>query len=206
MICVVFDIDGTLFDTKVGIIAALNETIKRYGGNRIDDTDGNKYIGPPISVSLTKYQHFNPEIAKEATDYYRKIYVEKYVKKSTLYEGTEEVLSDIKKNGNCICVATMKTYAQIKALLEKSNIRSFVEIVECAADDGSKSKALMLKQIKSKVKADAYYMVGDTMSDYEASSENGYQFVFASYGYGNCNGDRYYNINCIRELTEILRL
>lgn len=41
---IVFDVDGTLFDTKAGITATINDVLSRYKMDTIDD-ETDKYIG-----------------------------------------------------------------------------------------------------------------------------------------------------------------
>ena len=76
--CIVFDVDGTLFDTKNGIIKTLNYVLKEFGKDAIDPQDEDKYIGPPIKKSLMKYQCMEDMEADEATILYRRNYVECY--------------------------------------------------------------------------------------------------------------------------------
>ena len=45
---IIFDVDGTLFDTREGIIQALNYVLKVYGRAPIEKSDESKYIGPPV--------------------------------------------------------------------------------------------------------------------------------------------------------------
>ena len=52
---VVFDVDGTLFDTKQGIIKALNEVLDSFEINEIKKEDEDNWIGPPVRDSFIKY-------------------------------------------------------------------------------------------------------------------------------------------------------
>lgn len=204
MKCVIFDIDGTLFDTADGIIGALNETVCKYGGKKIKESDASSYIGPPVFQSLRKYQEFSEEKVKEATEYYRKIYVEKYVYNSSAYCGTLEVIASLKEAGNKIAIATMKTRKQVEALLHSHNMDAVFDIIKYALEDGSLTKADMLKQIKREIFANSYIMVGDTLGDYNAAKAADMEFIFAEYGYGDINDAGVKKIGQIGDLLKMI--
>lgn len=186
MRCVIFDIDGTLFDTKEGIISALNDTIGTFGGEQIDSDEADKYIGPPVFDSFINYQCYSDEKAREATQHYRRVYVDKYLQGASMYEGGMSVLEKMKQSGDIICIATMKTWPQVEKLLTFSGVNEFFDVIKCATEDSSLTKTKMLEQIKDEITADEYIMIGDTYGDYKAAVSNGMGFVFAVYGYGEC--------------------
>lgn len=185
---VVFDVDGTLFDTKLGIIKALNEVLNNLGKESISKADEDKWIGPPVRNSFISFAGMNPQQAEEATKRYRQIYTEKYIAKSIMYDGMTEVLSKLRDSGYHLCIATMKTQGQMEQLLSLKNMTDTFELVQTAALDGSKSKADMLDFIKRQYPSETqFYMIGDTMGDYEAARSSGYIFFAVSYGYGKLN-------------------
>ena len=182
---VVFDVDGTLFDTKPGIIKAINDVLNGFGMGCINATDEDKWIGPPIRDSFKKISGMSNEQAEEATKRYRRIYTEIYISESFLYEGMENVLNRLKSDGAHLCIATMKTKEQMDRLLSLKNMINVFEVVETAALDGSKSKVEMLDMIKNKfINSKYFYMVGDTVSDLEAANKAGFSFIEVDYGYG----------------------
>lgn len=185
---VVFDVDGTLFDTKPGIIKTLNEVLSIFGITSISSLDEDKWIGPPVRESFKKYSKMNDEQAEKATQLYRKIYVDKYISDSTLYDGMAEVLEYFRKMNFLICIATMKTFEQIERLLSLKNMADFFNIVQTASSDGSKTKADMLGEIRKKYGEESnYYMIGDTMGDFIAAEKSNYNFIAVLYGYGTFN-------------------
>ena len=96
------------------------------------------------------------------------------------------MLDDLKRNNYKLCIATNKTKKQVDKLLSMNDFNKYFDIVFYAKDDGSLSKKDMLCEIKTKygVKDVNYYMVGDTLGDYQAAINNGYVFIGANYGYG----------------------
>ena len=186
MKAIIFDVDGTLFDTRDGIIQALNYVLKVHCRSEIKKEDEARYIGPPIKKSLIEFQGMEELEADEATALYRKSYVEKFIGNSIWYDGAVETLKELKDREWILGIATMKTMPQLEALIRDFNCGDLLSVLKAAKEDGSLSKTQMLKDIKEEYPdVDGYIMVGDTMGDYEAAKEAGYEFVAADYGYGD---------------------
>lgn len=201
---IIFDVDGTLFDTRDGIIQALNYVLKVHGRSEIKKEDEAKYIGPPIKKSLMEFQGMNEAEADEATALYRKSYIEKFIGNSVWYDGAVETLKELKDRGWILGIATMKTMPQLEALVRDFHCGDLFSVLKAAKEDGSLSKAQMLKDIKEEYPdVEKFVMVGDTMGDYKAAKEAGYEFVAADYGYGDIKDLEAKHIGRFRDLLEI---
>ena len=205
MKAIIFDVDGTLFDTRDGIIQALNYVLKVHGRSEIKKEDEARYIGPPIKKSLMEFQGMEELEADEATALYRKSYVEKFIGDSIWYDGAVETLKELKDRGWILGIATMKTMPQLEALIRDFNCGDLFSVLKAAKEDGSLSKSQMLKDIKEEYQdAKKFVMVGDTMGDYKAAKEAGYEFVAADYGYGDIRDLEAKHIGRFRDLLELL--
>lgn len=201
---IIFDIDGTVFDTKKGIIACLNDILHHYKLNSIPSSEEDKYIGPSIKDSLIRFNGFSEKESVIATEKYRKNYVDKYIEQSTPYKGFFELLSYIKSREYKLCIATMKTKNQVEKLLKNYNILSLFDAIETAKYEGGYTKYDMLNSIKSRFCGDLYF-VGDTLGDYNASRKANIKFIYASYGYGNIpkyKGERIFSLLDIVDILE----
>ena len=205
MKAIIFDVDGTLFDTRDGIIQALNYVLKVHGRSEIKKEDEARYIGPPIKKSLMEFQGMNEAEADEATALYRKSYIEKFVGNSVWYDGALETLRELKNRGWILGIATMKTMPQLEALVRDFQCGNLFSVLKAAKEDGSLSKAQMLKDVKEEyLDAEKFVMVGDTMGDYKAAKEAGYEFVAADYGYGDIRDLEAKHIGQFKDLLNIL--
>lgn len=182
---VIFDIDGTLFDTKPGIFNALEDVFCEFKLGFFDRSLGDKYIGPPIIDSLIKFNNLSFEQASQATRYYRSVYVNKYITDSMLYDGVLQLLHNFNENGNRLSIATMKTCLQVDVLFNLFNIdRNLFYMVETASELNKTTKSQMLINIKNQVgHVDNIVMVGDTYGDFNASTKSGVDFIGVTYGY-----------------------
>lgn len=202
---IVFDVDGTLFDTRVGIIHALNYVLRNHGKAEIEESDEAKYIGPPIKKSLMEYQGMNEAEADEATALYRKCYVERFISDSAWYDGAVETLMVLKEKGCVLGIATMKTMPQLEALVKDFHCEDLFAVMQAAREDGSLSKAQMLVHIKEEYPdLERFVMVGDTIGDFKAAEQAGYEFVAADYGYGDVEGLEVKHISRFPELLTIV--
>jgi phosphoglycolate phosphatase len=181
---IIFDLDGTLFDTKIGIIDSLNYVLNEYKRNSIKKEDEDLYIGPPVYDSLVKLQGFSEELAQKGVNLYRSIYIEKFIVESRLYPNVLNTLKELKDEGFSLGIATMKTLQQVEKILSIFDMQKLFEEIQTAAEDGTVSKQDMLYNIKHKGLYDKYYMVGDTLGDFKAASYANIPFIAALYGYG----------------------
>lgn len=203
---IVFDLDGTLFDTKRGIIAALNYVLQEYGISSIPTDQQDKYIGPPIKVSLMNYNGFSGEKSEEATNLYREVYVQRFISQSEPYPYLKETLSALRDLGFELGIATMKTQKQVDRLLDLFGLADSFGIIKTAREDGSLSKQQMLIDIREHYKSEIVdvVMVGDTQGDYEAAKNAKCDFIAADYGYGNINASL--DTKRLNELKDIIKL
>ena len=205
---IVFDIDGTLFDTKIGIVKAFNYVLNHYGINGIANELEDSIIGPPIYESFVKLFCFTDKMATEATELYRKVYINKYLSETTMYCGANRLLYRLIENGCFLGIATMKTRPQVDKLLSLYGFNSLFDVIQTAKEDGSVSKSAMLNSAKvycsSHDENTECYMVGDTIGDYQAAMDSGYDFIAADYGYGAIDNLMCKHISSIEELYDKL--
>lgn len=185
---VIFDIDGTIFDTKKGIVACLNDVLGCYSIKALENDEQDKYIGPSVKDSFMKFHGFDEKKADEATRMYREKYVSSYIEQSAPYEGLLEVLRYIRFKKYKLCIATMKTRKQVDTLLDLFVLKDDFDCIETSRDEGGYTKFDMLNSIKNKYGDGEYIFVGDTYGDYKAALKADMRFIYAKYGYGEIEG------------------
>lgn len=104
---ILFDLDGTLTDSKPGIIECIAYALEKENvpyTNQILD----KMVGPPFRVSMHDFLGLEmPEIEK-LIGIYRGVYEEYGYKNCKVFEGVEQMLSALKNAGKVLGVATSK--------------------------------------------------------------------------------------------------
>lgn len=71
---VLFDFDGTLFDTGEGILRSVQYALEGFGIRETDTARLRKFVGPPLFDSFTELYGMQPEQAQAATERYRERY------------------------------------------------------------------------------------------------------------------------------------
>ena len=185
---ILFDLDGTLTDSGLGITNSVAYALKKYGIEVTDRTELYKFIGPPLRESFEKYYGFSEKEAEKAVEYYREYYVDKGIFENTVYFGIEDLLKEIRDSGKRAIVATSKPQVFAKRILEHFGLADYFEQITGASLDETRTKkdeviAYVLETCgisdRSRV-----LMVGDREHDILGAKKNGIDSLGVLFGYG----------------------
>ena len=182
---VLFDLDGTLLDTSEGILSSVKYTIDVMGFEPIDEDYYETFIGPPIQHTLQKIYHLDDKTRDKAAAIFREHYSTVDLCKAKLYEGVLETLSELKKNGIKIAVATYKREDYTKKLLDEFGISQYCDWIQGSDFAGELTKAKIIGLCLKKLNVDKnVLMVGDTEHDLIGAQYAGVDFLAIRYGFG----------------------
>lgn len=201
----IFDVDGTLWDSTSRIAESHNETMKHLG---LKD----KHLTTEIVQSFMGLVREDiadivfPEYPLDERLAYLDQCMEdecKYLKThaGTLYEGVEEVLGVLSKKYDIYIVSNCQD-GYIETLFSSYDLQQYVKDYECSGRTGLKKGDNIKLLIERNDIKNAVY-IGDTIKDQEASREAGVPFIFASYGFGNMV-EAAYKIDKFSDLLNIL--
>lgn len=137
---ILFDLDGTLTDSGLGITNSVAYSLKKYGIEVADRTELYKFIGPPLKESFEQYYGFSPVEAAKAVVYYREYYVDKGIFENTVYDGIEELLWRIRDSGKMAVVATSKPEIFAKRILKHFGLEKYFAYIVGANMDETRTK------------------------------------------------------------------
>ena len=182
-----FDLDGTLTDSEEGIINALKYALDKAGLHENDTGKLRSFIGSSLLKTLQEVYGISKERAEEIVSYYRTYYSDKGIYENKLYPGIPELLSDLKKAGKQLIVATSKRTTGAKQVLDIFNLNEYFELVAGGSPDGKISeKTDVIRHVFSKIgdeiKKNAV-MIGDRKYDVIGARENGIDSIAVMYGY-----------------------
>lgn len=203
----VFDLDGTLADTRVDIALTLRAMLMHAGLEDVDEKTVKASIGGGARNAVHKLTGFEGE----SLDSYEQLFYSKYnemcADNTTIYEGGEKLIKRLKNEGKILALVTMKARVPTLKILEHhglltmfNDVISF-EDVEKRKPDPSSFYWLLDKY---GIKAEDALMVGDTTTDMRYAKNAGVDVVAAKYGYGitsdilEFNPD--YEIDSLKEL------
>jgi phosphoglycolate phosphatase len=106
---ILFDLDGTLTNSKEGITKSVQYALKAFGINEPDLDKLEPFIGPPLMDSFKDFYGFNDEAAKKAVEKYRERFTDIGIFENEVYPGIKEMLAELKNKGKKLAVASSKS-------------------------------------------------------------------------------------------------
>lgn len=186
---VLFDLDGTLTDSRAGITACIRHALGKLGRACPDDDALATYIGPPLRRTLsTLLGTNNSALIEEALGHYRTRYDDVGLFENRVYEGVPEMLATTTRLAGSMFVATAKPLHVAVRIVGRFDLaRHFAGVY--GAEPGGRFDAkidLLAHLIESGViQAETSVMVGDRASDILAAKINGIRSIGAAWGYGD---------------------
>lgn len=185
---VLFDLDGTLTDSRAGITACIRHALERLGYACPDDETLASYIGPPLRGTLsTLLETRDAGLIDTALGHYRTRYDAVGLFENRVYDDVPAMLRTIAQRGHAMLVATAKLRRVAARIVEHFGLaRHFVGVY--GAEPGGRFDAkidLLAHLIESGViRADRAVMIGDRAGDIVAAKINGIRSIGALWGYG----------------------
>jgi phosphoglycolate phosphatase len=187
-----FDLDGTLTDPGEGITNSVAHALTRFGIDVPERAELYKFIGPPLKDSFAKYYGMSPEESTTALKYYREYYADKGIFENAVYDGVETMLSDIKKSGRKIIMATSKPDVYAEKILEHFGLMKYFDFV--AGADMAETRvakadviAHALDSCGLRGKTGEILMVGDREHDVLGAAAHGIDALGVTFGYGSAD-------------------
>jgi phosphoglycolate phosphatase len=188
----IFDLDGTLTDSKPGILGCLREVLAARDIRDAGPLD--RFIGPPVEDWVKELlpggsAEDHAALARE----YRACYDRVGWSNNSVFPGIAEILAQLHAEGFPLYVCTSKQDHFAVRILEKLGLaKFFAAVYGDKLEYSSHSKIDLLARIlserglgrESAERAPAW-MVGDRSFDFEAAHANDLCCVAAAWGYGS---------------------
>ncbi|WP_186577032.1 HAD family hydrolase [Aquibacillus kalidii] len=209
---ILFDLDGTLSDPKVGITKSVQYALHRMG---IDEPDIDKlecFIGPPLQTSFTEYYNFDEESTQKAIAFYRDRFKEKGMYENELYATIPSLLKSLQEQDSTLVVATSKPTVFAEQILQFFNIDHYFELIVGSNLDGTRaSKTEIIQYIRNhykEQKTNDFIMIGDRKHDIIGANNTGIHSIGVTYGYGSLEELREvkpsYLVSSVNQLKDLL--
>ena len=196
---IIFDLDGTLWDSRKQIICAWKSVfpnINIFSADELNNLMGKtteefvNYIFPNCDKSKAIT---NMDKLEKAEIFYLK------VNGANIYANTINTINNLSKNHKLFIVSNCQV-GYIECFLNYYNLSDKFVDIECNGNTKlSKSENINLIIARNKLNPSETCYIGDTLSDFNASKDNNIKFIWAKYGFGN-------NLECdtfINDISEI---
>ena len=182
---IIFDFDGTIIDTKQGIISGATYALDKMGMKNESYENLYRFIGPSLRYSFKEYYHFDDENVIEAINYYREYYFKDGIYEAKLYDGIVALLSDLVSEGITLAIASAKYQIAVEKQLEIFKLEKYFKVAMGNVEvDKPSTKSETIKRVIDEfpmISRDNIIMVGDSKSDAVGAFDNGVDFVSAIY-------------------------
>ncbi|HFI0715328.1 TPA: HAD family hydrolase [Streptococcus suis] len=185
---ILFDLDGTLTDSGQGILHSVAYALDQMGIDEPDLANLQRFIGPPLYESFSRFYQLNPADTQAAVDAFRVYFKDKGMFENQLYDGILPLLESLKQAGKTLSIATSKPEVFAKQILEYFDIAHYFDVIAGASLDSSRiSKTDVISYALAQLDYDPQttIMVGDREHDIEGAQANQLASIGVLYGYGN---------------------
>lgn len=181
---IVFDWDGTLFDSTALIVQCIQAACRDVGVDVPSDADAAYVIGLGLHDAL---RHAAPGLPAERYPELGNRYRYHYFARQhevLLFPGTLEMLQALKARNHWLAVATGKGRRGLDEALAHSRLRGLFDATRTADETASKPDPLMLLELMREFGADPErtLMIGDTTHDLQLAANAGTPRVGVGYG------------------------
>ena len=208
----ILDLDGTLLDSKPGILESFARAVATVLPDAPFDIAKVK-VGPPIrQMCQASFPGASAAQLQSLARAYRTHYDREGCLQTRLFDGAIHILTHCLQRKIPVDVATNKPGAVTTSIFGRLKIgRFFREVVTVDSTDPPFSgKAAMIRHLLQLNRLDPRrtLFVGDTVEDAAAAAACGMPFVWAAYGYGSLAEEEkksvFKTINRLAELRDIL--
>jgi phosphoglycolate phosphatase len=187
---IIFDMDGTLWDSSVEVCKAWDAAIAECGYERapITQEDMQGVMGKTMDVIAEILFPFVEGDAREELLERCCVVENEYLRAhgGVLFPNVRPTMEQLIAAGYHLYIVSNCQKGYIEAFLDYYKLWDLVEDIECYGNnDLPKGDNIALIVKRNSLEAAVY--VGDIQGDYDSSCKAGVKFIHAAYGYGTIN-------------------
>lgn len=186
---VVFDLDGTLVDSRRDIAESANATLVAFGASPLPEEAIGRMVGNGAPVLVAKaFAAAGLEQPVDALDRFLSIYGGRHLKHTKPYAGIPEVLEQLATRAT-LAVLTNKPLEATRQILQGLALERHFASARIVGGDGPfprKPNPIGLQHLMTLVDAgaDSTVLVGDSEIDWRTAQSAGCQACLVRYGFG----------------------
>ena len=185
---VFFDLDGTITDSKPGILKCIRHALDAKGVPYTEE-QLDQMVGPPFRVSMRDILGVtDTAIIEDMIRLYRGEYEVSGWRDCSVYPGMRELFARLKEGGIRLAVATSKPLRFTVMMLDGLELSRYFDFIGGAESDSSRdSKIAVIRYVMENLgmtSPEGALMVGDRLYDMDGAKEAGMHSAGVLWGYG----------------------
>ena len=184
----VFDLDGTLIDSRADLATAVNLMRRHYGLPPLPLDTVTAFIGNGVRVLVTRALQGTSVDVDEALSIQGPLYRAHLVDETVLYPGVFDVLHQLHQAGHTLAIATNKPIDACEIVLTHFRIRPlFTKVLGGGSTTNLKPHPEVVETIMAGTGFGAgdTWVIGDNDTDLECARRAGARSVFCAFGIGD---------------------
>ncbi|MDR6182192.1 HAD hydrolase-like protein [Asaia bogorensis] len=185
---VLFDLDGTIIDSRIGIIDTLHGVVRALGHEPDLSIDLTWVVGPPLAELMEEViRVYGDNRVEKAVALYRALYDKSGKFQTPVFPHMADLLRALARSPVRIFTATSKPASLAREILRQHGLDECFDRVHGAADDDSGGeKPEMIARIMEHegLSATRTLMIGDRRFDISGAHANRLRALGVLWGYG----------------------
>jgi phosphoglycolate phosphatase len=183
-----FDLDGTLTDSRPGIVSGMQYALGVLGLPVPPEEALLRFIGPPTHDAFRELlSSSDPELNARAIGIYRERYGKQGLYENSVYPGVAEGIAALSEAGATLFVATSKPQVFARRILDHFELSGYFKGVygsELSGERSNKGDLIAHVLTQESLTNDAW-MIGDRLHDVRGAKLNGLRSAGVLWGYGS---------------------
>jgi len=186
---VVFDLDGTLIDSRRDIAESANEVLREYGHPPHSEEAIGSMVGDGATVLIARaFAAADASVPPGALERFLRVYESRLLRFTRPYPGIPDLLAQLAAHDVTLAVLTNKPYAATCSILRELGLSRYFATRVIGGDGMLPRKPVPdgLQQLVADARASAAstLMVGDSVIDIRTAHAAGTRACLAKYGFG----------------------
>ncbi len=186
-----FDLDGTLTDSRPGILKSMRHALTVLGLPVPPDEELIRFIGPPTQDAFRELLgSSDSELNTRAIAVYRERFARLGMFENSVYPGVIQGLSALAEAGFPMLVVTSKPEVFAEQIIDHFELRKFFGHVygsELTGERGNKAELIAHVLASEGLSSADAWMIGDRLHDIRGAKHNGLRSAGVLWGYGDRN-------------------
>ena len=184
----IFDLDGTLIDSRLDLANAVNATRSEMGKPPLEHSIVYSYVGngAPVLIRKAMGPDAADEDVKRALEFFLSYYRDHAVDATRLYPGVRESLDQLHEAGIQLAVLTNKPVRISEAIMQTMGLSSMLfRIYGGNSFEQKKPHPIGIDTLRAEVgvSAEQTWMVGDSIVDMQTARNAGVMACGVTYGF-----------------------